>query len=361
MYETQENCYMKNRNYIAVLAVLVMACLVFGNSLFAVPFEPAFKLTKVNGDCTIKTPEGGKFEPPVDGKAYPYGSTVKTGRKSSVVIEFSAGNVCRILASTVLTITEDVKDKKLKTIKLDEGEIGVELEEKFHENNGLSVETAAAICGAIGCKFTVRSTTESDLKVVVIACEDGKLKISGPDFEIPLMEKDDAVSISKATEKDFTRIKNVRGTFGINLKDSQGNPIAEELKTGYSVKIYREVSPSGSNMLVYILILTPEGKTEKTYAYTRPLDAPAAPGTKPAESAKRITEEIGEIKPITTVTTTTTTTTTTTIPLKDRLALSGRIAAATLATITLPPVTTTTPTTTTHHHHHPTPTSVGER
>ncbi len=328
------------------------------NSLYAAAFEQAFKLTKINGECNVMTPDAKVFAAAAEGKAYPYGSKIATGRKSSVIVEFSSGNICRVLASSVLVITEDAKDAKAKSIKLEEGRITVELEEKFHENNSLNVETAAAICGAIGCKFTVSSTTENDLKVVVVTCDDGKLRIFGPDFEIPLMEKDDAISISKAIEKDFVRIKNIKGSFNTNLKNSQGEPVTFDLKLGYSIKIYREVSPSGNNMLVYVLILTPEGKTEATYAYSRPLDTPAA--ARPLTVAKSATDVMDDglgITPITTTTTTTTSTTTTTIPPGDLATLLGRTPSTDRTTTT----TTMAIPTTTRPKEKPTPTPVGYR
>ncbi|MDD4871250.1 MAG: FecR domain-containing protein [Kiritimatiellae bacterium] len=334
-----------------------------GSIVSAAPFELAFKLTKILGECAVMAPDAKEFAAAVEGQAYPYGSKIKTGRKSSAIIEFSSGNLCRVLASTVLTVTENAKDKKAKTIKLDEGRIGVELEEKFHENNSLNVETAAAICGAIGCKFTANSTIENDLKVVVFAWEEGKGKITGADFEIPLLEKDDAVSISKAAEKDFIRIKNIKGAFNINLKNSQNEQVSPELKLGYSVKIYREISPNGANILVYTLILTPEGKTDVTYAYSRPLGAPGTtpPGAGKGKGIGKGKEDKGmqlaegEIVPIATTTTTVPTTTTTTKPPSDILTLINGI----------PPQPSTITTTiiggTTRHRHRTTPTPVGER
>jgi len=290
----------------------------------AAPFEQAFKITKINGECVVMVPDAKSFVAAIEGQAYPYGSKIKTGRKSSVVVEFSSGNFCRVLASTILAVNEQAKDKKAKTIKLDDGQISVELEEKFHENNSMTVETAAAICGAIGCKFNVKSYIENDFKIMWIECIEGKLRITGPDFEIPLLEKDDSVSIAKADEKSFLRIKNVKGTFNINLKNSQGEPISPELKLGYSVKIYREVSPNGQNMLVYDLIINAEGKTEMTSAYSRPIDPLIDTEAKITDTEKKKDEKVvpeGEIEPITVTPTTTTTTTTTTLSPADALRL----------------------------------------
>jgi len=98
-----------------------MGCLLTGflsftiaNTLHAAAFEQAFKLTKINGECNVMTPDSKVFAPAAEGKAYPYGSKISTGRKSSVIVEFSTGNSCRVLASSVLIVTEDAKDAKAK-------------------------------------------------------------------------------------------------------------------------------------------------------------------------------------------------------------------------------------------------------
>ena len=345
------------RVVLPALSVVIGIMLV--SKAVAAPFEAAFKLTKINGECSVMTPDSKKFITADEGKAYPYGSKIKTGtRKSSVVIEFSSGNICRVLANTVLAVTEDAKDRKLKTLKLDEGEVGVELEEKFHENNSLDVETAAGICGAIGCKFRVKSSRESELKVIVIFCEDGKIRVHGPDFEIPLIEKEMGLSISKADDKDFTRLKNIKGIYVVNLlaKDAQGNPVKLELKTGYSIKIYREISPTG-NMLVYLLVLSPEGKTEATYTYNRPLDTKPDLDKKDDKGKKdNGNGEITPFPPMSTTTTTTISTTTTTLPPKDLISVTQGGEAGSTPTTTTPSVPSSS-----QPAPAPTPTPVGSR
>jgi len=326
------------RTYTAVITTLVLLGFMCGNKTLAAPFDTAFKLVKINNECQVMIPDARSFETAVEGKAYPYGSKVKTGRKSSVVIQFSAGNVCRVLASTTLTVSEDAKDVKAKTIKLSEGEVAVELGEEFHKDNSLNVETAAAICGAIGCKFTIKSFVEKELSITDAECLEGKLRFSGSDYDIPLFEKDDKVSIAKSSNKSFTRVKNYKGSFSVNHKNNAGEMMSTELKSGYSMKIYRNFSTTGATMLVTILVINPEGKMESSYTYGRNLEGAELTGG-PGESkdtakdkgkgkdvSKDKTEDglpEPEFPPIAVTPTTTTTTTTSTLPPKDFLTLMG--------------------------------------
>src|ERR1039458_6030872 len=111
------------KRYVLVLAALVLAsemCL-FSSVSHAAPFEMLFKIDKITGDCAVQTPGSADFVNAANGNAYAYGTKIRTGRKSSAVIIFSDGNLCRVLANAMLTVTKDVKNEKLKSIALDAG------------------------------------------------------------------------------------------------------------------------------------------------------------------------------------------------------------------------------------------------
>ena len=146
---------MKLRAFRLVILSLLVATI--STTAFA-GFEPLFRVIKVTGECSLKRPKEREFSPAPESKAYPYGTKVRTGMQSSLVVIFSEGNICRVLANTHLTMSEGAGNKKLKVVRLNEGEVEVELKEDFHsDGNALNVETSTAICGAIGCKFNVAS------------------------------------------------------------------------------------------------------------------------------------------------------------------------------------------------------------
>lgn len=168
---------MKHRN--AVIGS-VLACLLSCMLLHAAPFDKEFKVANVVKDCTIALP-GGTEKPAKDGTTYPYGSTVKTGRKSSLVVVLSEGNEIRVLADTTFVVDQNAKDAADKTIRLREGRITVKLDPKFHEANKFTVETPSAICGAIGCEFDVESQGNIQVNKSTISVVEGKVKITWTD------------------------------------------------------------------------------------------------------------------------------------------------------------------------------------
>lgn len=106
----------------------------------------------LQGQCTVQTDAG--YEPVVLNQFYPFGKTVKTDRNSFLDLRFSEGNTFRLLARTTITITEDVKDPKLKILQLTSGSVDLSLDQ-YPKDHKLQVETPSAICGAVGTRFVV--------------------------------------------------------------------------------------------------------------------------------------------------------------------------------------------------------------
>lgn len=294
-----------------VLSVVVLACVVclVSSVAIAASFEPLFKINKITGKCFVVPPATEKPVAAEEGKAYPYGTKVQTGRKSSLVIEFSKGNECRVLANADLTVTEDVKDKKLKTVKLNGGKIEVTLEKAFKENNGLNVETPSAICGAIGCRFDVHATEQRTVSVVVIICHDGEVTAYGADFKIPIMSGGSSVSVSRSQDGSLTRLRNVQGQFKVSIKDAEGNPKDVNTTAGSVLKIWRKPKIEEKKVIVTIMVTSPTGELLESITYERTL------GTEIGDD--KILQRIEGIipgQPVTDWTIITTTTTTTTAP-----------------------------------------------
>lgn len=113
-----------------------------------------FSAKSTSGEsCDVQVP-GAAFEPVKVDARYPFGATLKTGRNSSAVLEFSAGNRFRVLARTTVVVTEDVSNPNVKRIKLNEGGVALELD-NLPKGVQMNVETPTAVCGAVGTHFEV--------------------------------------------------------------------------------------------------------------------------------------------------------------------------------------------------------------
>lgn len=295
---------------------LCLICLV-GTTTFAEPFEQLFRIMKFSGDCDVKPAGSTTFIKAQEGKAYAYGTTVKTGRKSSALILLSEGNECRVLAKAEVTMQEGAMDPKLKIINLKEGKIEVALEKNLEQyGNSLNVETPTAVCGALGTEFTIEVHMQGEIYVVVFSITDGVVTINGMNFDMNSVTAGTVLSIAADAAKSFTRIKNIKGEFDIDYKDSQGGDKTTTTVPETIVKIWRRRANAGSLVIVTVIVSNPDGTTEPAEVYT--VDMPNAEDVKldakeSGTEKKKFNVTIDE-DAILNITTTTTTTTTTTQP-----------------------------------------------
>ena len=361
------------KRYVLITLALIFGMHVLAGVSFAAPFDMLFKIEKATGDCMVQTPGTPNFVKAKDGNVYPYGTKVRTGRKASLLIVFSEGNVCRVLSNAALTITQNAKDEKLRSIILDTGKVEISLEAEFHKTNGnaLNVVTPTAVCSAIGCKFSAETSIEEDFFVTIFMCDDGKIEIHGEGFTVPL-DTEDGLTVSVPKDRSFIRLKDVKGTYTSQIRDPEGNIKAVELKLGSVIKIWRQKSSTGNTWVVTVLVVSPDQRILEAFTYNEPIPAGESEGngattttqpsqattttqpaevtttTQAAESGTGVTTTTtpGIEDILTTTTTTTTSTTTTTVPRAFRKPVTA---------------TTSTPTTTIPPPSAPTPTPVGKR
>jgi hypothetical protein len=304
------------KRIVSTLFVMASVLCLFAGITSATPFDPLFLVSRVNGECMVATPDSGDFIPVTEGKAYPYGTKVKTGNDSTAIIKLSEGNECHLSANVSLGTGRDAKNEKHSIVKLEQGKIEVMLEQGFGDNNKFSVETASAVCEAIACRFTVeaRRDNQLDLNIGLFTCGEGQIKVFGPNFEIPSLVKDASISVSGTSDKLFTRVKNLRATINIAYKDSDGQDKTVELKQNSTAKITRRVSEG--NLHVTTIITKPDGTMEEASTHSEDLSTMETSEQTPMPTTEEVTTTTmpaGAAGEPTFTTTTTTSTTTTTI------------------------------------------------
>jgi hypothetical protein len=260
------------------------------------------------------------------GKAYPYGTRIATGAGASLTLALSKDNECVVGENTSLTAAEDADDPRQKILRVRSGKVSTSLEENYEQNNLLRVVSR---CSTVVCKTGGQSSVdvsmEEDLKVVVVSCDLGQIAARGPGFEIPVIEKNDWVSISCSHDRGFVRIKNIKGDFGVTVKDSQASPRLVATEEGTVIKILRKTADTAGRDIVTVLEVAPDGTVKQADTYSEPIDREKeilpedepVPELTRAAREPRVPTEKDEWPAIPPTATTTTTTTTTTVPPKD--------------------------------------------
>lgn len=273
------------KNTCVTLWIIICTVSLMRTAQSATPFEPLFSISALSGDCAVRAGTEAKFVAVEEGKGYAYGSTLKTGPKSKLTVEFSKGNVCELSAGAVVTVNEDPKDRTRKIVTVEAGKVNLTLAQGFDESNKLTVETLCTGATPLtGGKFAAEVTKEAELTVASVLCLDGQIKVFGPYFEVPTLEKDGLLTVACSPENGFTRLKDVHGSFKMTCMDDQGKTKEVALEAGTIVKIWRKPAETGGWMAT-ILISTADGKIKDTISFidrggqvaAPPMIPPAAP------------------------------------------------------------------------------------
>ncbi|MBC8453421.1 FecR domain-containing protein, partial [PVC group bacterium] len=249
-----------------------------------------------------------------EGKAYPYGTEIKTGGRSSANVVFSEGNARKLLANTQAAVTG--KKKKAKTIELSGGEVEANLPVGYDKTgDSVSIKTPTAICKAIGGKFSVVSKLESSFRLVIIRATEGSLSVSGEYYDIPALEKGDWVSLLSPRDRSFLRLKNMKGKYDVKIVDENFEEKSIPTKVGSVLKIWqRKVAETGEIVVTTMIILQGQAKETVTVTYPAGKAKKGWTGDIPDDGVVKKDVPVLDPEPIVPTPPTTTTTTTTTKP-----------------------------------------------
>ncbi len=257
---------MKFAASLAVLpAVLIFATVLAGTTTTASGRD--FKITSVVGDCAVKAPSASEFSPAEAGASYPWGSRLRTGSESQLVVELAEGGECRIMPNAVMTIGRDARDKPLLRIIIEEGIAQLALNEAFHESRRLEVETATLIATPTGTRFSVGTGTKPDVKMVVVTVNEAAVKVGGKHhpvhvFDIPLLKAGDQASVAASQNRTWYRIKNHKGEFVVHVPGETESMKPVTLPEGHMLRII--LAQSEDDSALYHLTVLHIGKDGET-------------------------------------------------------------------------------------------------
>jgi hypothetical protein len=200
-----------------------------------------FKTLKVTGQCLAKLAGEEDYVDATNLTTYPFGTTLRTGRNSNMLLEFSQGNTFQLLPRTTLVLNQNTRNPKLKTLRLQSGSISLQLDD-FPKGHKLEVETPSAICGAVGTRFVVSfdevETTpgESQPGRNSFSCSEGKVhvasrfkvgeeQVTGKTFSVPEVEAGTSIVafIHEGLENTYTDVTVNRGALSFQYGDSKNN------------------------------------------------------------------------------------------------------------------------------------------
>jgi len=202
----------------------------------AVAMPSTFQAVAKKGQVRVRLPKQTAWSDLELKKPYPLGAWLKTGRNSFAVIELSTGNRFRVLARTVVAVTADIRNPRVRKLQLASGRVEIELD-RFPSGYQFRVETPTAVCGALGTRYAVayeetatpipgffarlfgRKVREPEHR---ITCSRGTIFVESPAFEISKVDAGTKVRavIHAGLENSFARVAATSGEADVRFSGS---------------------------------------------------------------------------------------------------------------------------------------------
>lgn len=245
----------------------------------AMPFDPVFRVLRIKGECAIAPPDSTVFSPIKPGKAYPFGSTVRTvSLDSEAIISFCDNNGCTLFAGSTARFTDEAGDRENRTVHLLAGKLEVELdrsEQKFIKyTNRVFVQTAVAIVSGEKAKFAVTVARQNDTHESIFECSAGMIGVSGAQFQAPVVKEGAILKVTGPTDLSWLRVQTVKGEVPYDIRNDMAEPISYPTKPGAILKINQQVAEQAGIRHVVLRTMKPDGTTETNFTYKLMADAP---------------------------------------------------------------------------------------
>ena len=263
----------------ALQTCLVLAAAMVAGTVSADTFNNLFRIMSPRGDCQIRRLGQEAFEPVIKGKAYPFGSLLRCGKDSEMIISLSEKDAVAMMGESVVTAKLDREDGNRRIISLMQGEIKARLD-VLNTNASVIIDSPVGRCvSMVGNAKIKLATTPGEDTLEVTAGASCQVRLVGPQFVIPELKVGQSIAISTLTDNSQTRIRDVAGDYRIFVnKGLEFNPMPSEseeadvllpvaMSAQSMVKIWREKAPVGGRLIVSVLATGPDGKGRESYAF----------------------------------------------------------------------------------------------
>ncbi|MEI7901142.1 MAG: hypothetical protein WCK89_12895, partial [bacterium] len=187
-------------------------------------FEPLVRVMSIRGICEVKNPDVGSFQPAANNKAYPLGSTLRTGLGGSAILVFSSQESVQLLENSEVVVTSLEKNPTGRSIRIVSGKVKTNLRDNLPEGS-FGVETANASCKNVVGRIEYTLAADATLETLQIAVITGSARIEGSQYQIPALRAANTVNIQTAPDRSLSRLAGVSGDFAITLENGTETPV----------------------------------------------------------------------------------------------------------------------------------------
>lgn len=229
-------------------------------------FDPLVRTVNISGVCEVNNPDVGKYIPALLNKAYPLGSTYRTGENGSVVLLLSGEEMITLEPNTVVKVSACKKNPDARVVEFYRGSLKTTIRENPPEK-AMNIITRNASCFGLAGRGEYTLGMEENMETFQAATITGTVCIEGPQFSIPALRAANTVNIKTAQDRGMSRLTSVSGDFNIILPNGTDTPLTYGMSPMSVVKIWRENAPVGGRPLVSVLAMNHKGITQNRFAY----------------------------------------------------------------------------------------------
>lgn len=229
-------------------------------------FDILVRALAPRGSAEVNNPDVGTFAPVVGNKAYPLGSSFRTGPNSTVVVNFSYNDGIQLMDNTEVIVSADEKKPEARTVKLLRGRLLTFMKDNMPEDM-FSVSTPNAICKSLAGRAEIELSAKDGNEEFQVATITGTLVIEGLQFSIPALRAANTINVLTATNRSLSRLISEKGDFKVALINGTEYPVSYDLSPRAVIKIWRENAPVGGRTIVSTLVVGPSGTARHRFVY----------------------------------------------------------------------------------------------
>ena len=241
-------------------------------------FHALVRFVRANAEVLVKLPRQTEFNPAVEGKFYPTGSTFRT--TDGAELEFGKEAVLKAKGETEFAIRETEYGSQSRTVALVRGTIAVSLPRTLP--TGLfSVAYPNFTAKDMAGESTHEIVPSGDGNEAVVQVITGMLALEGPHYTVARMSAADRVRIRTTGDALFTSLRGEAGDYKVTL--DQGTTTYRDPITGdvsnqvrrldfsltpqCAIKIFRKRSEVGGRMAVSVMTFDPSGEMRNRFTF----------------------------------------------------------------------------------------------
>lgn len=232
-------------------------------------FAYLVRVANIQGTCEVNNPDVGMYKPVKHNKAYPLGSTFRTGPGSSCFLVFSPEDSAEVTEQSevmVSGVSTNSKTCHILNLKLINGTVKTALRDNL-KGSVFNINTPNAEIKNMTGRGEYTIGSEGENEILQVATITGTASLEGPHYTIPALQAANTVNILTAPNRSFSRLTSVSGDFAIILHNGTEQPVNFGMSPQAIVKIWRNIAPVGGRTIVSTLVVSPTGMARHRFAY----------------------------------------------------------------------------------------------